>query len=245
MDAYHLITREWQRRKIQTDADLAEILSAYSISFAYNSGKIENDMITYNDTREIFEHDGVTSYTGDLRTLFEIRNLKDANEFFLEAFGEKKSLNEELVKEFQYLLTKNTYDSRRWQLGERPGEYKKHDFVTGKHETGASAEDVGEEMCELLEEMHDVPEGKWLIAAAYFHAKFENIHPFADGNGRTGRLLMNYLLVLNDHPPVIIHQEDKKEYYDSLELWDEYQELSPLINFLKAQILKTWHRLIK
>lgn len=52
-------------------------------NFAYHSGKIENDKITYHDTREIFEHDGVTSYTGDLRTLFEIRNGKEAHELFL------------------------------------------------------------------------------------------------------------------------------------------------------------------
>lgn len=63
-------------------AVFAEALNGHSIAFAYHSGKIENENITYHDTREIFEHDGVTSYTGDLRTLFEIRNAKDANELF-------------------------------------------------------------------------------------------------------------------------------------------------------------------
>ena len=81
-----------------------------------------------------------------------------------------------------------------------------------------------------------------LTAAAYFHAKFENIHPFADGNGRTGRLAMNYLLVLHGHPPVIIHEEDRKEYYDALETWDVQQELVPLQEFLKRQTEKTWEK---
>ena len=67
----------WRRRKITTDAELAEALNGHSIAFAYHSGKIENERITYNDTREVFERDGVTSYTGDLRTLFEIRNAKE------------------------------------------------------------------------------------------------------------------------------------------------------------------------
>lgn len=62
---------------------LSEVLQ--SIAFAYHSGKIENDKITYQDTREIFEHDGVVSYTGDLRTLFEIRNGREAYELFLDA----------------------------------------------------------------------------------------------------------------------------------------------------------------
>ena len=67
----------------------------------YHSGHLENERITYNDTREIFEHDGVTSYTGDLRTLFEIRNAKDANELFLQAFHDRRPLDESLVKEFR------------------------------------------------------------------------------------------------------------------------------------------------
>ena len=76
---------------------------------------------------------------------------------------------------------------------------------------GAAPEDVADEMGELLSEIQDVPVQNALTAAAYFHAKFENIHPFADGNGRTGRLAMNYFLVLRDHPPIVIHEEDRKD----------------------------------
>ena len=207
-------------------------------------GKIENEKITYHDTREIFEHDGVTSYTGDLRTLFEIRNAKDANEFFLSAFNARLDIDEKLIKEFQRLLTQNTYDTRRWQMGERPGEYKKHDYVTGREEIGAPPEDVKEEMDELFADLKDIPVEKILTAAAFFHVKFENIHPFADGNGRTGRLVMNYLLVLHNHPPIIIHEEDRKSYYDALEAWDTSQELEPMCAFLKEQTAKTWEKQI-
>ena len=117
----------WRGKQIKTDAELAEALNGHSISFAYHSGNLENDRITYNDTREIFDHDSVTSYTGDLRTLFEIRNAKEANELFLQSFRDRRPLDESLVKEFQKRLTQNTYDTRRYQLGERPGEYKRHD----------------------------------------------------------------------------------------------------------------------
>lgn len=158
MTDYEKAVALWQQKQIATDADLAEALNGYSIMFAYHSGKIENDRITYHDTREIFEHDGVTSYTGDLRTLFEIRNEKEAYEFFLNAFKER--------------------------------------------------------------------------------------HPFADGNGRAGRLAMNYLLVLHNHPPVIIHEEDRKSYYEALEAWDSVQELDPLRTFLKEQTVKSWRKRI-
>ena len=97
-------------------------------------------------------------------------------------------------------------------------------------------------MAELLAEITDIPEGKALTAAAYFHAKFENIHPFADGNGRAGRLTMNYFLVTHGHPPITIHEEDRKEYYSALEAWDTRQEVKPLCVFLREQTVKTWGR---
>lgn len=244
MTNYEKAVSLWQHKNITSDAELAEALNGHSVAFAYHSGKIENEKITYHDTREIFEHDGVTAYTGDLRTLFEIRNAKDANELFLTAFQEGRSFDESFILELQKCLTQSTYDTRRWQLGERPGEYKRHDYVTGKFEIGAAPEDVQEEMSELLSELTDVSDQNALTAAAYFHAKFENIHPFADGNGRTGRLAMNYFLVMHNHPPVIIHEEDRKSYYAALEAWDSVQDLNPLCDFLKVQTVKTWEKQI-
>lgn len=134
----------------------------------------------------------------------------------MNAFEQRQSITEDFVKQVQEVLTVNTYDSRRYQLGERPGQYKVGDYVTGRNEVGALSEDVHAEMSELLEDISDVDNADALVAAAYFHAKFENIHPFFDGNGRTGRLLMNYFLLLHDHPPIIIHEEDRKAYYKAL-----------------------------
>ena len=229
MEQYSEAVSLWQSKKITTDAELAEAMSGQSIAFAYNSGKIENEQVTYHD----------------LRTLFEIRNAKEAYEYFLVAFRDRHPFDEALVKELQRLLTQNTYDARRYQLGERPGEYKHHDYVTGKEEVGATPEDVAEEMAELLSEMQEIANEKILTAAAYFHAKFENIHPFADGNGRTGRLLMNYLLVTHNHPPVTIHEEDRKQYYTALEAWDTEQSLKELCEFLRQQTVKTWSKQIE
>ncbi len=239
---YESILDFWKKQNIKNANKLASVLSSYSVNFAYNSGKIENDEITYHDTREVFDKDGVTSYTGSTKTLFEIQNSKAAYERMLSAFDYKQIVDEDFLKEIQMILTNGTYDERRYQIGERPGEYKHHDYVTGKNEVGASVEDVQEEVCELLDELKDIDNKNALVAAAYFHAKFENIHPFSDGNGRVGRLLMNYILLVHNHPPIIIHEEDRKDYYNALEKFDEELELNSLIDFLKSQLVKTWEK---
>lgn len=239
---YESILDFWKKQNIKNANELASVLSSYSVNFAYNSGKIENDEITYHDTREVFDKDGVTSYTGSTKTLFEIQNSKAAYERMLSAFDDKQIVDEKFLKEIQMILTNGTYDERRYQIGERPGEYKHHDYVTGKNEVGASAEDVQDEVCELLYELTDIDDKNALVAAAYFHAKFENIHPFSDGNGRAGRLLMNYILLIHNHPPITIYEEDRKDYYNALEKFDEELELNSLIDFLKLQLVKTWEK---
>ena len=55
---------------------------------------------------------------------------------------------------------------------------------------------------------------------------------------------MNYFLVLHEHPPITIHEEDRKEYYEALETWDREQELQPMCQFLRRQTVKTWERQI-
>ena len=240
MNDYAVAVQLWKSRQITNASELAAALARFSVSFAYHSLKIENEQITYRDTREIFENDGVTASLGDSRAILEIRNAKEAFGLFLKAFNSRRPVDESLVKYLQYTLAKGTYDPRRVELGERPGEYKHHDYVTGKREVGAAPEDVAEEINELIAELQDLPRDRLLTAAAYFHVKFENIHPFADANGRVGRLLMNYLLVLNDHPPIIIFEEDRFEYFNALDKWDSAQELEPMIAFLKKQAVKTW-----
>ncbi len=238
--AYEKILTWWREKRIRTAADIALEMNGNGAAFIYHSAKIENDRITYHDTREIFDHGGVSGYTGDVRSLFEIQNSVAAYHRMMDAFEKREALDQALLCEFQGLLTQGTYDTLRYQKGERPGSYKKNDYVTGPQEVGALSEDVPVELGELLAELENIRPEQALTAAAYFHAKFENIHPFADGNGRTGRLLMNYQLLLWDHPPIIIHEEDRRDYYAALERFDKAQDLDVLTAFLKEQTVKTW-----
>ena len=205
MSRYDAVVKMWQDWNIQSIDDLALRLDNFRILFAYNSGKIENAEINYHDTREIFENGKVVGYTGSTRTLFEQQNQKVCYDFLQDKIIAKEPLSIGLICAVHRALTEGTYDERRYIVnGERPGEFKKHDYVTGKNEVGSQ--------------------------------------PVADGNGRVGRTLLNYWLMINNYPPTIVYEEDRRAYYDALQDYDEQEDLTPLVQFLEAQTVKTWSR---
>jgi len=243
MEQYKRAVELWQSWHVQSPADIDQRLDSFRVLFAYHSGKIENDEITYNDTREIFENGKIVSYTGSPRTIFEQQNQKLCYEVLKSRIAVREPLSEELVREIHRILTSGTYDEHRYiDNGERPGEFKKHDYVTGIHEVGSMPEDVPEDLSELIQEVTEIGAAAPLKAGAYLHARFEYIHPFADGNGRVGRTLLNYWLMINDYPPLVIYEEDRKAYYDALRIYDEEESLQPLTAFLETETVKTWSR---
>ena len=236
----------WQSLKIDSKEKLENVLDNFRILFAYNSGAIENAEITYHDTREIFENGKVISFTGNLKTIFEISNQKACYEYLLDKIIKREKISENLIKKVHELLTIGTYDERRYiSNGERPGEYKKHDYVTGRDEAGVSANDVAKEIENLVNEVNSVNTNNAediIKIATYFHNKFENIHAFADGNGRVGRTLTNYILMTNNMPPLIAYDEDKKYYYAALEKYDKEDDIISMIEFFKYEMEKTWKK---
>ncbi len=245
MDKYEQAVALWQSYKISSAADLDKYLDSFRVLFAFHSGRIENEEVTYHDTREIFENDKVFNYTGSPRALFEQQNQKLCYELLKEKIIGKEPLSIEIIKEIHKVLTGGTYDERRYIVNdERPGEFKKHDYVTGIHEVGSAVENVESDLAELIVEINDHSGKDILKAAAYLHARFEFIHPFADGNGRVGRTLMNYYLMIHNHPPLIVHDEDKRMYFECLQKYDEAEELNPLYKFLKYETEKTWEKAI-
>ena len=246
MSKYDDTVKLWQTWQVKTEADIDCRLDSFRILFAYNSGKIENEAITYNDTREIFENGRVLNYSGLPRTLFELANQKICYSFLKPKIAVREPLTIALIKETHSVLTGGTYDERRYvEQGERPGAFKKHDYVTGKAEVGSLPEDVEDDLSDLLSEVVSYSGAEILKAAAYFHARFEYIHPFADGNGRVGRALLNYFLMLRDHPPLIIYDEKKTAYYNALAAYDASEDLEPMIIFLRQQAERTWEKALE
>lgn len=237
----------WQAWDIKTDADLDMKLDSFKVLFAYNSGRIENAEITYENMREIFSDGRITGFSGAAVTVVEMRNQRLSYEYLLPKIVKNEPITMNLIKEVHAITTTATYDDRRFfHLGERPGRFKVNDFVVGKSGVGVSPEDVETELARLLEEIngaaHLIEPINILEQSAYFHVRFETIHPFADGNGRVGRSLMNYLLMCNNHPPLIIYNEDKQEYYKMLDAFRDDNSLEPLLEFCKRQLEKTWQK---
>lgn len=223
--------------------ELEAQLIDFKIFFAYHSNKIENNQIDYHDTREIFEKGRIVNYTGDLQTLYEISNQKDCYRFLLPKIIKKEPLSIELIKAIHFQLSKGTYDEYRYEINhERPGEFKKHDYVTGVHEVGSYPEDIENDLSEVIAEVNSYQGDDYLTVASYLHAMFENIHPFADANGRVGRTILNYYLLIHHIKPLIIYENDRKLYYEYLEKFDMDSRLEPLVEFLTYEQKKTWHR---
>lgn len=243
---YNQILEWWNSKQIQTSDDLEVALDNFKIVFAYHSNGIEGSSIDYHTTREIFEGKPLSNYNGTAREIFEAQNQKFAYDFILESFDIRKDIDLAFILQLHSILLYGCYDSVRWGKGERPGMLKKHDYCVGLSEVGSFPEDTENDLLCLINDLSEnAGSTNLLLKAAYFHSVFETIHPFADGNGRVGRTLLNYYLILNQHPPIVIFNEDKDTYYLALEVFNKTEELSGFVKFLQEQTVKTWKSRVK
>lgn len=243
--AYEGLLNAW--RGIDAD-QRALLLDQFKVSCSFNSGNIENPEITYHDTAEIFGENGVSNFTGDVRTIYEINNLKNAWTWLEDALAGDATFDEELVLSAHLVLTRGTYEDGRWAKGERPGTFKRGDYrVTD--DVGAAPDEIPELVGALVAEVRDAllsegGERNALTIAAYLHAQLVDIHPFADGNGRTARLLMNYVLLRLGSAPCTISADDRLAYFGALDAFHQEGELAPFVDFCRIQTLKTWECLL-
>lgn len=187
------------------------------IAFTYNTNHIEGSTLTEEQTRFIFETNTVLF---ENRTITNINDIiETANHFKLIDYMldiAKETLTEEMIKEFHKILKNATTDSsREWFV---VGDYKKLANSIGGLKT-SSPKDVQKHMQKLLEWYNSL-ENININTIIEFHVKFEQIHPFQDGNGRIGRLIAFKECLKNNIIPFIILDKDKLFYYRGLK---EYQ----------------------
>ena len=189
------------------------------IDLTYNSNHIEGSRLTHDETRYIFETNtiGLSDKAVNVDDIIETANHFRCIDFMLD--NAHLSLSERYIKELHYLLKSGTSDSRLDWF--RVGEYKKLANEVGGIDTTAPRA-VAKEMKALLDSYNSKKE-KNLEDILSFHVAFERIHPFQDGNGRVGRLIMFGECLKHNIVPFIIDEEHKLFYYRGLKEWDKEQ----------------------
>lgn len=185
------------------------------IALTYNSNHIEGSTLTEDQIRMIFETNTLGETNGvKVDDIVETNNHFKCVDMIID--NAKKPLTEKFIKELYCTLKSGTSDSRKDWFN--VGEYKSRTNEVGGNET-CPPENVAEEIKKLLTTYNSI-ENKTIETIIEFHKHFETIHPFQDGNGRVGRLIMFKECLANNIVPFIIEDEFKLYYYRGLKEWN-------------------------
>lgn len=205
-----------ERLKMEKESKLSGgIYHRIQIELTYNSNHMEGSRLTHDQTRYIFDTNtlSIESKTVNADDIVETMNHFRCIDFIIDSA--EKTITEEFIKEIHYMLKNGTTDSRKSWFA--VGDYKKLSNEVGGMET-TSPENVSEEIKKLLKE-YNTKSDKTLEDLLDFHYEFERIHPFQDGNGRVGRLLLFKECLKYDIVPFIIEDDLKLYYYRGLTEW--------------------------
>jgi Fic family protein len=194
------------------DSILKEITLAEIPEMVYNSNAIENSTLSLEDTEKILSG-GSLARKVNVREVYEAKNLAKLTETLLEK--NTSLLNIKLILNLHKTLLTNIDDTIAGRF--RSGK----EWVKVGNHLGANPQFVPALIQELLDNYNQHKISYFLDSVAHFHAEFETIHPFVDGNGRMGRVLINLQLMNKGFPPIIIQNKSKHtEYYP---LFTQYQ----------------------
>ncbi len=199
---------------------------------AYNSNRIEGSTLTSEQTASLFD---TGTLVGEENEIYRAKDIEEMNGHFLMFNYMLNSLteplSEEIIKQLHYNLKAGVFEDRA--NGYPVGEYKNRKNIVSDIDT-ASPTDVKKEMSELLEWYHsDVR--KDIYKQMEMHARFEKIHPFQDGNGRVGRMILFRECLKDGIIPVIIQDENKPIYYHALHRAQVDGDYTALYDYGKKQ----------
>lgn len=181
--------------------------------YTYNSNAIEGSTLTLEDTSLVLEGEFVPS-DSPARYVFAARGVADGMAYVREYAREGRRLDEELVRRVHEVTALDLQPFARGTF--RPYGYLAR--ITATRVKTADPLEIRDDLRALIDGL-DASGAHPLLRTAGFHAMFENIHPFMDGNGRTGRQLLNFMLLKHGYRPVAIKYDAKRDYARSLETW--------------------------
>ena len=207
---------------------LQDVFDRFTLNFTYESNAIEGNSLTLKDVAiVIFENQNIKGKT--LREIYETRNSRKAIDSLL---NNKIKINHKDIIKLHSILMKD--------IDEDKGYKKLPNIILGSKLNTTPPEKTYKEMDNLIKWYH---ENKKIIyppeIISEFHGRFTQIHPFPDGNGRVGRILINAILLKNKYPPLIIRKTSRQAYLKSLEDYDNNYDFN-LKNFLLKKLKKTY-----
>lgn len=229
------LKEELDHKKPLTEAELKRLNEEFMIEYTYNSNAIEGSTLTLKETSLVLQ--GITINKKPLKEHLEAIGHKDAFYYVCDLVREKTPLTESIIKQIHSLVLVAEPQDR--------GVYRKLPVrILGANHTPPQPYLVPKQMEDLI-----INYKKWIKTknivevVSLLHLNFEFIHPFIDGNGRTGRLLVNLVLMQNGFPPIDIKFSDRQRYYDCFEdfaVSNKPRAMIDLISDLLIQRLKEY-----
>ncbi len=229
-----------KRLKIKDQKLINDMFDDFKTFYIYNTTAIEGNTISLEETNLLL-NENKTPEGKDLKEIYDQINEKKTFNFILK---NKIEINNDSIIEIHSMLLKN--------IDKRIGNFRKHNVrVFGTTFKTTDAKYVKTDM-DLLMKWYNKYKKKLhpVILSALFHEKFERIHPFYDGNGRTGRMLSLLILLKNDFPPLLIKNKDRKEYYGCLtqghkaELFSiDDKNYKKIVDFFFEKIINTYDKI--
>lgn len=213
---------ELDRRRPLTSGELKRLQDEFLVEFTYNSNAIEGNTLTLQETALALE--GVTIDKKPLKDHLEAVGHRDAFLYVVSLIGDKVPISERIIREIHSLVLMNRVEDK--------GVYRRIPVkIMGAHHEPPQPYLVPVLMERLVA---DLPRDNrhTIETAALFHLNFEGVHPFIDGNGRTGRLILNLMLMQAGYPPIDVKFADRRKYYSCFDSYYRDNDASPMVNMV-------------
>lgn len=219
---------ELNRLRPLTQGELARLNEEFLIEYTYNSNAIEGNTLTLQETAIVLS--GVTIDQKPLKDHLEAVGHRDAFLFVQQLVQEKARFTESLIKQIHSLVLMDRPEDK--------GVYRRIPVrIMGAAHEPPQPYLVAPQMEQLVTRFAENKKIMHIIERiARFHLEFEGIHPFIDGNGRTGRLLLNLELMQNGYPPIDVKFSDRKKYYDAFDSFYIQNDAGPMIRLIAGYV---------
>ena len=218
---------ELDKRRPLTQGELQRLREEFLIEYTYNSNAIEGNTLTLQETALVLE--GVTIDKKPLKDHLEAVGHRDAFLYVQDLVKDKVSFSESIIKQIHTLVLMDRPEDR--------GVYRRIPVrIMGAYHVPSDPVLVPEQMENLVAEFSANKKMHPIERATMFHLKFEGIHPFVDGNGRTGRLILNLMLMQAGYPPINVKYSDRKRYYEMFDCYYRDNDQNPAISLVVENI---------